>query len=159
MTRLKPVRIIRQPSSSGSRDKYGLEFIRCVGGQEPQIHELWSFAEDIITREVHPFARIDVCNFSRDCFHTAYVTEIVRRVFIYGQKYMNGSVKWLGVPAPSFGTGVAWTEIFLFPIRVGETDMAMNVGLPQFALDLVSEKEASLGVARSLSIPNTFPLV
>ena len=46
-----------------------------------------------------------------------------------------------------------------FPIRVGETDGAMNVGLPQLALDLVSEEEASLGVARSLFVPIAFSLV
>ena len=50
-------------------------------------------------------------------------------------------------------------KISLFPIRVGETDMATNVGLPQLALDLVSEEEASLGVARSLSVQITFLVV
>ena len=50
-------------------------------------------------------------------------------------------------------------KISLLPIRVGETDMATNVGLPQLALDLVSEEEASLGVAWSLSVPITFPVV
>ena len=28
-------------------------------------------------------------------------------------------------------------KIYLFPIRIGETDVATNVGLPQLALDLV----------------------
>ena len=78
MTRSKPVRVIRQPSISGSGAKDGLKFIRCVGGREPQIHELWSFAKDGITREVHPFARIAVRNFSGDCFHTNYATDIGR---------------------------------------------------------------------------------
>ena len=97
MTRRKPVGFIHQPSNSGSEDKYGLEFIRCVDGREPQIHELWFFAEDGITREVHPFARIDFGGFSEDCFHTAYATEIGRRVFIYGRKCINGSIEWFGV--------------------------------------------------------------
>ena len=115
MTRRKPVGVIRQPSRSDRRDEDGLEFIRCVGGREPQIHELWSFAEDGITREVQTFARIDVGDFSGDCFHTAYATEIGRRVFIYGRKSINGNVKWLKVPAPSCGTGVAWTENIFVP--------------------------------------------
>ena len=84
MTRRKPVGVIRQPSNSGSGADARLEFICCVGGREPQIHELWTFAKDSITREVHPFARIDVGNFSGDCFRTAYATEIGRRVSIYG---------------------------------------------------------------------------
>ena len=50
-------------------------------------------------------------------------------------------------------------KISLLPIHVGETDMATNVGLPQLALDLVSEEEASLEVARSLSVPITFPVI
>ena len=115
MTRRKPVGVIRQPSNSGSADEDGLEFICCVGGREPQIHKLWIFDEDGITREVHPFTWINVIKFSGDCFRTAYATEIGRRVFIYGQKSINGSVEWLGIPAPSCGTGAAWTENILVP--------------------------------------------
>ena len=44
-------------------------------------------------------------------------------------------------------------------IGVGEMNVATNVGLPQLALDLVSEEEASLGMARSLSVPIAFPVV
>ena len=47
-------------------------------------------------------------------------------------------------------------KISLFPIRVEETDGATNVGLPQLALDLVLEEEASLGVVQSLLVPITF---
>ena len=47
-------------------------------------------------------------------------------------------------------------KISLFPICVGKTDVATNVGLPQLALDLVLEEEASLGVTRSLLVPITF---
>ena len=44
------------------------------------------------------------------------------------------------------GLKISW-----FPIRVGETDVATNVGLSQLALDLALEEEAPIGVARSLS--------
>ena len=46
-----------------------------------------------------------------------------------------------------------------FPIHVGETDVATNVGIWKLTLDLVFEEEASLVVARSLSVPITFPVV
>ena len=115
MTRRKPIGDIRQTSNSGSGADARLEFIRCGGCREPQIHDLWIFAEDGITREVHPFARIDVGNFSGDCFRTAYATRIGHRVSIYGRKLINGSVEWLGVPAPSCDTGVTWTENILVP--------------------------------------------
>ena len=52
------------------------------------------------------------------------------------------------------GLKISWS-----PIRVGETDSAANVGIWQLALDLVSEEEASLGVARSLFVPITFQVV
>ena len=89
MTRSNPVGVTRQPSNFGSGADDRLEFICCVGGQESQIHELWIFSEDGITRKVHPFARIDVVNFSGDCFRTAYATEIGRIVSIYVQKWIN----------------------------------------------------------------------
>ena len=53
-----------------------------------------------------------------------------------------------------FGLKISW-----FPICVGETDVATNVELWQLALDLVLEEESSLGMARSLSVPITFPVV
>ena len=71
-----------------------------MGGRKPQIHELWSFPKDGITREVHPLSGIDVGDFSGDCFQTDYSTEIGRRVAIYGQKFINESVEWIGIPAP-----------------------------------------------------------
>ena len=86
-----------------------------MGGREPQIHKLWIFSEDGITCEVHPLARITVGDFSRDCFHTNYATEIGRRVAIYVRKFINGSVDCLGIPAPFCDTGVAWTDNILFP--------------------------------------------
>ena len=50
-------------------------------------------------------------------------------------------------------------KISLFPILVGYMDVATNVGLPKLALDLVLEKEASLGVAQSLFVPITLSVV
>ena len=41
----------------------------------------------------------------------------------------------------------------------GETEIATNVGLWKIDLDLISEEEMSLGVALSLSVPSTCPLV
>ena len=115
MPRCKPVRAIQPTFRFGSGADDILEFICCVGWRQPQIQKLWSSAEDRITREVHPFAQIDVSNFSGDCYHTAYATEIGRRVFIYGRKSINGSVEWLDIPAPSCDTGVAWTENTVVP--------------------------------------------
>ena len=50
-------------------------------------------------------------------------------------------------------------KIYWLPIRVGETDVATNVGLWKLVLDLVSEEEAYLGLVRSLSVLITFPVV
>ena len=107
MPRLDPVEVICQPFSSSSRGEDRVEVIFCGGAREPQIHELWSFSEDRITHKVHPFARIDVGNFSGDCFQTDYSTEVGLRVDIYGQRFINGSAEWLGLLAPICDTGVA----------------------------------------------------
>ena len=80
-------------------------------------------------------------------------------MFIYGRKSINGIVEWLGVPALIAVLGLLGLKIYRFPIRVGGTDVATNVELWQLALDLVLEEEASLGVARSLSVPITFAVV
>ena len=91
MTRLDPVGAIIQPSNSGSKENDRLEFIRCVGGWQPKIHEVWTFIEDRITPEVHPFAWVDVSAFVGDCFMTDYLTENGRRVTIFERKWINGS--------------------------------------------------------------------
>ena len=80
-------------------------------------------------------------------------------MFIYGRKSINGSVEWLRIPDPLSVLGLLGLKISWFPIRVGETDVATNVGIWQLTLDLVLEEEASLGVAQSLSVPITFPVV
>ena len=54
-----------------------------------------------------------------------------------GGREPRGSVERIGVPSPSCGTGVAWTENILVPNRVEETDVTAKLGLTQLALDLV----------------------
>ena len=54
----KTVVAIHQTFSYGSRGKDEVEFIQCVGWQEPQTHELWTFSEDGITCKVHTFVRV-----------------------------------------------------------------------------------------------------
>ena len=84
----------------------GLEFIRCNGGQKPEIHEVWTFGDNIITPEVHPFARVDVSAFIGDCFGTNYLAGNGRRVPMFGRKLINGSVKWIGVPGFMWNDGL-----------------------------------------------------
>ena len=116
MPRREPVRMIRKLFQSGNRGEDIIMFVRCVDVREPQIHELWIFCEDGITREVHPLARVDVGDFSRDCFQTYYMTEKSRRVTNFGRMYMKASVKWLGNPIPFYNTvGVPWIDNILGP--------------------------------------------
>ena len=68
-----------------------------MDGQEPQIHEVWTFGEDGITREVHPIAQVDVGAGFFEKFATDYLTESWRRVPMFGGNSINGSVEWLGV--------------------------------------------------------------
>ena len=128
--------VIRQPFNyvSGGEDR--LEFICCVGGQQPQIQEVWTFAEDGITRKVHPTTRIDIGTFSGDCFHTDYSTEEGHRVSIYGRKSINGSVEWLRIPCHSCDDGPPWTDNLLCPspiwgdgVRVGAWYWGIQPGI------------------------------
>ena len=36
------------------------DFIQCVDGQDPQIHELWCLGLDYTSRKVHPTAQVEV---------------------------------------------------------------------------------------------------
>ena len=55
---------------------------------------------------------------------------------IYGQRFINGSVEWLVIPAPFCVTGFAWTDNLLVPkarwgygIRVGDWDWGTRPGV------------------------------
>ena len=109
------VRSIRQSFNSGSGANDGIEFIRCVGGRQPEIHKVWTFGDNRLTPKVHPFVRVDVGAFHSDCFVTDYLAENGRRVPMYGRKLMNGSVKWLGVPTFFRNNGPPWADNILFP--------------------------------------------
>ena len=116
MPRCEPFGVIRQPFRSGNTNEDGIEFVRCVDVQEPQIHELFSFAKDGITCKVHLFSRVSVCNFSGDFFQTYYITEEDRRVTFFGRRSINASVEWLGTPIPFYNTyGVPWIDNILVP--------------------------------------------
>ena len=106
----KPVRAIRKPFKYGSGANDRLEFILCAGGRQPEIHEVWTFGDNGITPKVHSFARVDVGNFLGDCFGTDYLAENGRRVPIYGRKWINGRVKWLGVPTFLRNDGTPWAD-------------------------------------------------
>ena len=60
MATWEPVVSVRHRSNSGSGGEDGQEFICCVNGRQPEIHEVWIFGEDGVTHEVHPTARVDV---------------------------------------------------------------------------------------------------
>ena len=73
MPRCEPVRAIRQPFNSGSVADDRFEFIRCVGGRQPEIQEVWTFSDDVITPEFHPFSRVEVGAFVGDCLGTNHI--------------------------------------------------------------------------------------
>ena len=56
----EPVGATRRPSDYGSGDEYLPKFIRCVDRRDSQIHEVWAFGSDGITREVHLTAQVVV---------------------------------------------------------------------------------------------------
>ena len=115
MPKSEPVGAIRQTSNSGSGADDGIEFIRCVGGRQPEIHEVWTFGNDGINPEVHPFACVDVGDFIGDCFATNYLAGNGGRVPMFGRKLINGSFKWMGVPDFLRADGPPWNDNILCP--------------------------------------------
>ena len=83
------------------------------GRSEPQIHEVWTFSEDSVTREVHLATQEDVrSGFVRE-FATNYLTPSWHRVPVFGRNPINGRVKWLGVPDFLMTNGPPWTTYIL----------------------------------------------
>ena len=70
MPRQEQVVSISQSSNSVNGDYDKLEFIRCVGVRQPDIHEVWTLGDDRITHKVYPFALVDVRNFVGGFFAT-----------------------------------------------------------------------------------------
>ena len=97
MARRDPVGSIYRIFDSGGGDEDGPEFIRCVDIHQFHIHEVWTFGEDGLTREVHPTARVDSGTGFVGEFSTNYVTPSWLRVHTFGRNSINGSVEWLGV--------------------------------------------------------------
>ena len=75
---------------------------------------------------------------------------------IYGQMSINGSVEWLGIPAPFVILGWLGLITSWFLKRAGETELGFETGLGELNLDLVSAMLTSLGVAPSLPVLLTF---
>ena len=93
---------------SGDEDKP--KFILCVDGREPQIHKVWTFGEDGVTREVRQTAQVNVGAGFVVEFATNCLTPIWRNIPMFGVISINGSVQWLSVPAPLRTDGPPWTD-------------------------------------------------
>ena len=93
MSRKEPFGFINTPSDSGSGDTEGPEFIRCMDGRKPQVHEVWTFGEDGFTCEVHPTVPVDVGAGFVGEFENDYLTPSWRRVPMFGRNSNNGSAE------------------------------------------------------------------
>ena len=120
-----------------------------MDGKDPQIHEVWTFGEDGVTREVHPTAQVDFgAGIVRD-FTTNYLTGIWRRFPMFVKIYINGSVEWLGIPDFHRTDGLAWTAIILDPRpSLGDGGYTTNTNWgSQYG-----------GVSGSVAVPWNFPV-
>ena len=97
MARREPVGSIGQTSDYSSGDAEGPNFIWCVDGREPPIHEVLAFGDNGVTREVHPTAWVDVGAGVVREFASYYLTESGRRIPIFGRISINGSVEYFGI--------------------------------------------------------------
>ena len=115
MTRCIPVGSIYRPSKSGSGGTKGPEFIRCVEGQDPQMHEIWCFGSDGITREFHPTAQLYFGDGVVGQLWSDYLAENRRRIPILIQISINGIVEILGIPDFHRTSGPMYTDNIMAP--------------------------------------------
>ena len=118
---------VRWKSNYGSGDEDGPEFIGCVDGQQPQIHEVWTFCEDSVTREVHPKVRVDVVAGFVGDFNTNYLTPSWFRVPMFGKisfMEISSGLRFLTSGGPMDRLGL---PIYLLLILVGETKGIVSI--------------------------------
>ena len=84
VTRRRPVGSIGLTSKSGGRGTEVPEFIQCVYGREPQMHEVRCFGSNVITSEFRPTARVDLGTGVVGQFSSDYLTLNGRRILILG---------------------------------------------------------------------------
>ena len=109
---LKPPCIV-QILISGRGWVGGVWFNRCIKGQDLDIYDFWTYADDLI-RKVHPFARVQISDdFIGETFSTHFFNAKAVWIPFLGRRSVNRSVLWLHVPRP-FGkirvATAAWTE-------------------------------------------------
>ena len=113
MAMWEPIRTVRCQANYGSRGKDGPKFISCVDGRQAKVHEVWTFAEDGGTREVHLTEPVDIGSRFFGEFDTDYLNPSWHRVPMFGRNSIHGSVKWLGVTDFLRTNGPPWTANIL----------------------------------------------
>ena len=102
-----------QDLCSGRGGEIDVMYIRCIEGREPEVFELWAFAEDGI-RKIHLYARVQISDdFVGETFYSHFLNAREIRIPFLVRRAVNGSVQWLDVPraAAQAGSPVAtWPE-------------------------------------------------
>ena len=87
-----------------------VEFIRCIDGWDPQIHEVWCLGSGSVTCEIHLTEKVEVGDGTVRQFTTNYLAENGRIIPIIGQLSINRSVELLGIPKFSRKSGLLFIE-------------------------------------------------
>ena len=101
---------IRRPSDSSREGTKSVEFIWCVDGREPQIHEIWCLGYNGVTHEFHTTAQIYDVAETVGQFLTQNLSENGRRISFIDQISINGSVEILGIPAEAWECGFTFID-------------------------------------------------
>ena len=85
------------------------------------------------------------------------MTEEAHGVNIFGLRYINAIVEWLGTPVPfTILPGCLQLTKYWSLNCVGKAGVTTKPGLCKLNIEFVSEEETPLGMAPSLSVPLTF---
>ena len=101
---------IRRPYYSVSGGTDDIDFIQCVDGREPQLHEMWCLGLDNVTRKIHLTAQVDIGAGTMGEFTTNCLAENGRIIPIIGKLSINGSVQFLGIPYFVINCGLSFIE-------------------------------------------------
>ena len=108
---------IRMSQDSGSGSTEGTDFIKCIDGQQPQIHEFWCLGLDWIIREFCPTERVEVPAGNVGEFGTNYLAEMDAEPIPLGN-FPSTTVSNLWVfPNQSSGTGMLFIYNIQAPIE------------------------------------------
>ena len=103
--------------NSGGGGTETTDFIHCINGRDPHINKLCCLGLDVICRELHPTACVEIPDGTAGYFVTNYLAENGRWIPIIGQLSVNNSVQFLGLSDQAWGSTLLYIANLLAQVE------------------------------------------